>query len=82
MKIIMPTKKEVFDNLRENGCTWVGGDGSCSCFSRQLALCYEEAEKRLTKTAYTEEEKIYAGRNSCREVEKALDLFYEEFEEL
>lgn len=55
MKVIKPTKKQVFDELRNNGCCWVGGSG-CECKSRQLKPCYQETEKFLTKIEKTPEE--------------------------
>ena len=55
MKITKPTKREVFQELRESGCCWLGGSG-CNCYSRQLSQCYAEAEKRLTKKTITFEE--------------------------
>lgn len=56
MKEIKPTKKQVLDELRSGcGCCWLGGSG-CECKSRQIKVCYEEAEKRLTKTEKTPEE--------------------------
>lgn len=55
MTTIKPTKNEIFNELRLNGCTWCGGHG-CECYSRQIKSCYEETEKRLTKTIKTEEE--------------------------
>lgn len=54
MKIIEPTKNEVFNSLKMR-CIWLGGKG-CECYSRQLKECYESEKRHLTKTEYTEEE--------------------------
>lgn len=70
MKIIKPSKNEVFNELRENGCTWCGGKG-CECYSRQLKACYEETEKRLEKVVKTEEEintEIECNKKICEEI--------------
>lgn len=55
MEVIKPTKQEVFNSLRNNGCIWLGGHG-CQCHNRQLKNCYEEEEQRLTKELKTESE--------------------------
>lgn len=76
MQVIKPTKQEVFRELRQfTGCCWLGGTG-CECRSRQLGICYKEAEQRLTKTILTDEE-IKAGqaRNAAamKEIEDMLN---------
>jgi hypothetical protein len=55
METIPPTKEQVWNELRCQGCCWLGGNG-CHCYSRQLKQCFAETEKRLTKTEYNEEE--------------------------
>ena len=77
MEIIKPTKKQVFDELRNGGCCWLGGQG-CECKSRQLCNCYKEAETRLTKTEYTAEEIEENKRQNAKamqEIEEALKIF-------
>lgn len=55
MKVVVPTKQEVFNSLRAKGCCWVGGQG-CQCYSRQLKDCYCAEEKHITKISYTDDE--------------------------
>ena len=73
MKVIKPTKQEVFNSLRQGGCCWLGGHG-CECYSRQLKSCFELEEKRLTRTEYTEEEIEQAkAKDALKELFKAMD---------
>lgn len=76
MKVIVPTKQEVFNSLRAFGCCWLGGQG-CECKSRQLSECYKAEEKRLTKTLLTEEEIEQAKENN----KAAMDELYEMLDE-
>lgn len=55
MEIIKPTKQQVFNSLRQNGCCWLGGHG-CECYSRQLSTCFADEEARLTKSIPSAEE--------------------------
>ena len=55
MKVVKPTKNEVFNSLRNKGCCWVGGQ-SCFCYSRQIKMCYDDEEVMLTKVIKTDEE--------------------------
>ena len=72
MEIIKPTKKQVFDDLRKNtGCCWLGGS-KCHCYSRQLCDCYNDTERRLTKTILTEEE-IKAGQEQNAKAMREID---------
>ena len=56
MKVIKPSKEEVWESLKANGCCWLGGNGKCKCYSRSLSECFKAEEKRLTRTEYTAEE--------------------------
>lgn len=74
MKIIKPTKEQIFRELRKT-CCWLGGSG-CECKSRQLSVCYADTEKFLTKTEYTEEEikqKQKQNQKAMKDIEKALN---------
>lgn len=80
MKVIKPTKKEVFDSLRASGCCWLGGHG-CTCYSRQLKQCYHEEEKRLKKTVYAEDEikqMQIENQKAMQEIEKAIKAAFED----
>lgn len=83
MKVIKPTKKEVFDELRLGGCCWLGGRG-CECESRQLSSCYAEAEKRLTRIEKTPEEiaqDIIDNKKAMQDIDTALAMLHGEIEE-
>ena len=71
-----PSRQEVFDELRRQGCCWVGGHG-CECRSRQLKSCYEIAEKNLMPSpVFTPSEAEEAqGR-----LNKAFDDLFKEWE--
>ena len=77
MEVVKPTKKQVWDELRQNrGCCWLGGSG-CHCYSRSLSQCFAEEEKRLAKTIYTKEEinqQIENNRKAMKEIDKALNF--------
>ena len=81
MRKEVPTKKQVFDELRYNtGCCWLGGSG-CHCCSRQLYQCFNEMKERLTRTEYTEEEIAEAQKRNAKamqDIEQALAVFHEE----
>lgn len=79
MEVVTPTKREVFDSLKSFGCCWLGGQG-CECVSRQLSTCYKAEEKRLTKTALTEEEINQAkenNKNAMNEIDEMLGELFE-----
>ena len=78
MQRITPTKKEVFDELRSWGCCWLGCQG-CECKSRQLRVCYTDAERRLTRTEYTEEEIREAQERNAKEMKELSDILDEYF---
>lgn len=80
MTIIKPTKEEVFNALRRNGCCWLGGHG-CQCYSRSLKQCFNDEKNRMTKVVYTQEEIAQAQEENNRAMEdinKALDMLHEE----
>ena len=81
MRKEVPTKKQVFDELRHvTGCCWLGGS-SCHCYSRQLCKCFNEMKERLTRTAYTEEEIAEAQKRNAKamqDISHALALSHEE----
>ena len=81
MQIIKPTKKEVFEEMRKgDGCCWLGGRG-CQCYNKSWNIkgCYESAEKRLTKTIYTEEEIAEHTENNKKAMENLNNLLDELF---
>lgn len=81
MRKEVPTKKQVFDELRYGtGCCWLGGSG-CYCYSRQLCNCFNEMKERLTRTEYTEEKIAEAQKRNAKamqDIAQALALFHEE----
>ena len=80
MKEIKPTKQEVFAELRKQGCCWLVGMGKgCECYSRQLYHCYADAERRLTRHEYTEEEIAEARKDhekTMRDIKSMLDELF------
>ena len=75
MKIIEPTKKEVFEAMKLDGCTWCGGYG-CVCTARiNMSTCFKLAEQRMTRKEYTVEE-IEAMKNQPNEAKEAFDEFW------
>ena len=75
MKIIQPTKKEIFEQMKLDGCTWCGGHG-CECAMKiNMKVCIEQAKEFLTRKEYTEEEiaKLKTKRN---EAEEAFNEFW------
>lgn len=56
MKVIEPTKNEIFNEMRCIGCCWLGGH-DCECHRKvNWNSCFEETKKRLTVTELTDEE--------------------------
>lgn len=79
MQVIKPTKQEVFKELRQfTGCCWLGGTG-CECRSRQLGICYKEAEQRLTKTILTDEEIKQAQEKNQKSMDAITNALNELF---
>lgn len=79
MQVIKPTKQEVFRELRQfTGCCWLGGTG-CECRSRQLGICYKEAEQRLTKTILTDEEIKQAQEQNQKSMDAITNALNELF---
>lgn len=75
MKIIEPTKKEIFQALKMDGCTWCGGCG-CECTARiNMPTCFKIAKKQLTRTEYTESE-IEAMKNKHNDADEAFNEFW------
>ena len=82
MKIIEPTKKEIFEQLKIDGCTWCGGHG-CECTMKinmevcieQMKVCIEQEKLFLTKKEYSKEEieKLQAKPNV---IEEAFNEFW------
>lgn len=80
MEIIKPTKKQVFDDLRKNtGCCWLGGN-QCHCYSRQLCACYNDTERRLTKTILTEEEIKAQQQQNAKAMREIDNILHELFD--
>jgi len=82
MEIIKPTKNQVFNKLKHDGCSWLGGKG-CECYSRQMKSCYETAEKDLTKIIYTAEEIEQNEKENAQarlDMEKAFADFFKQEE--
>lgn len=76
MKIIIPTKKEVFEAMRSDGCTWCGGCG-CECTARiNMKICFELAKNRMTKKEYTANELEEIKKQPCA-ADEAFDYFWE-----
>ena len=79
MQVVKPTKKEVFTDLRKaTGCCWLGGN-ACHCYSRQLAHCYAETERSLTKTILTDEEISQAQEQNKRSMDAITNALNELF---
>lgn len=77
MKVIEPTKREVFDEMKACGCTWCGGHG-CECHMKvNMSGCFNDTKKRLTRTEYTEDE----IREQVQENEKAIKEYMEAIKE-
>lgn len=75
MKIVKPTKKEVFEAMKMDGCTWCGGCG-CECTARiNMRTCFKITEQSLTRKEYTEDE-IEAMKNQPCEADEAFDEFW------
>ena len=75
MQIIEPTKKEVFEALKIDGCTWCGGYG-CECHSKiNMPTCFDIAKKQLTRDEYTESE-IEEMKNKTNDADEASDEFW------
>ena len=80
MQEVKPTKERVFEELRKGcGCCWLGGQG-CHCYSRQLKRCYEEAEKRLTRTERTPEEIERAKATNQKAMQELNELLSDFFD--
>lgn len=78
MKIHEPTKKEVFEALKLDGCTWCGGCG-CECTARiNMYTCFEIAKERLTVKQYTAEE-IEEQKKKAKETPNAADEAFNYF---
>lgn len=78
MKVIKPTKNEVFKELKLGGCIWLGGSG-CECKSRQLNICYAETEKSLTRIEKTPEEiaqDIIDNEKAMQDINNALAMLH------
>ena len=76
MKIIVPTKKEVFEAMKSDGCTWCGGCG-CECTARiNMPTCFEITKRNLTRKEYTEDE-IEAMKNQPNEADEAFNYFWQ-----
>ena len=45
MQVIKPTKKEVFEQMKLEGCTWCGGYGSKSNNKNKYKTCLEQREQ-------------------------------------
>ena len=76
MRIIEPTKKEVFEAMKMDGCTWCGGCG-CECTARiNMRTCFELAEKRMTRKEYTDDE-IEAMKSQPCEADEAFNEFWQ-----
>lgn len=73
MKVVKPTRQQVFNSLREKGCCWLGGTG-CECYSRQLGNCFSDEEKRLTKTELSASEIEQSQISHEREWNEIWDL--------
>ena len=77
MQVIKPTKKEVFEQMKLEGCTWCGGYG-CEChYKINFKTCFDQTEKRLSRTEYTPEEEAELTRKG-NEARAELDAFLEE----
>lgn len=75
MKIIEPTKKEIFKQMKMDGCTWCGGHG-CECTMKiNMKVCIEQAKIFLTRKEYSKEEieKLQAKSNAIAD---AFDEFW------
>ncbi len=78
-----PTRKEIFDELRKDGCCWLGGQG-CECFSRQLCVCFDEKKREMTRAsapAKTPEEiaaDIEHNKKVCAEIDAAIAVAFGE----
>lgn len=80
MKEIKPTKQEVFADLRAQGCCWLVGMGKgCECYSQTLRQCYADAEKRLTRHEYTQEEIEERQKENAEAVKAIFDCLDEVF---
>ena len=78
MQVIKPTKKEVFEQMKLEGCTWCGGYG-CEChYKINFKTCFDQTENRLSRTEYTPEEEAELARQG-NEARAELDAFLEEF---
>ena len=76
MKTINPTKKEVFEAMKMDGCTWCGGCG-CECTARiNMSTCFKLVEKRLVRKEYTAKE-IEEMKNQPCEADEAFNEFWE-----
>ena len=76
MKIITPTKRDVFQALKMDGCTWCGGCG-CVCTARiNMSTCFKLAEQRMTRKEYTAEE-IETFKKQPNKADEAFNEFWE-----
>ena len=79
MKIIEPTKNEIFRDMKMSGCTWCGGRG-CECHMRtNISGCFNDTKKRLTKIEYTAqeiEEGIKENMQAMKEIDIALEALF------
>ena len=76
MKIIKPTKREVFRAMKADGCTWCGGCG-CECTARiNMRTCFKITEHQLTRKEYTAEE-IEAIKKQPNEADEAFNEFWQ-----
>jgi hypothetical protein len=78
MEVIKPTKEQVFESLRADGCCWLGGN-KCHCYSRQLRICMADAERRLTITKYTEAEIMERRAENAKFIEELNKILEEYF---
>ena len=77
MQVIKPTKKEVFEQMKLEGCMWFGGYG-CEChYKINFKTCFDQTEKRLSRTEYIPEEEAELTRQG-NEARAELDAFLEE----
>ena len=79
MKVVKPTGAEVWEELKHgDGCCWLGGN-KCHCYSRDLKECFAYAEKRLTKTEYTEEEIMESRARNAKFIEELNKILEDTF---
>ena len=47
MKVIEPTKNEIFKHMRMCGCCWIGGHGYECRYRTNIGNCFAEQNERL-----------------------------------